>query len=134
MSARHCKLYQLASTIAEVFCQPFCVKSSRLCPSGQKRVCVVLLKKLLCMLQDAGVFTIVPAEVLRQNPLQHAVALMPLAEVAAAHRDGGVQLPEGAGRLVVRVDGTESDEDLACLKVCACSVLAVLPMRAASHP
>lgn len=80
------------------------------------------------MVQDAGVFPIVPAEVLRQNPLQHAVALMPLAEVAAAHRNGGLQLPDGAGRLAVRVDGTESDADLACLKVCACSVLAFPPI------
>ena len=83
-------------------------------------MCVLLLHNPLCMLQDAGVFTLVPAEVLRLSPLQHAVALMPLAEVAAAHRDSGVRLPEGAGRLAVRVDGTESDEDLACLKVCIC--------------
>ncbi len=68
-------------------------------------------------LQDAGVFPIVPAAVLRQTPLQHAVALMPLAEVASAHRNGGLKLPEGAGRLAITVNGTETDDDLACLKV-----------------
>ena len=62
-------------------------------------------------------FPIVPADVLRQNPLQHAVALMPLAEVASAHRNGGLKLPEAAGRLAITVDGTETDDDLECLKV-----------------
>ena len=71
-------------------------------------------------------FPIVPAEVLRQTPLQHAVALMPLAEVASANRNGGLKLPEGAGRLAITVDGTESDDDLACLKVCVRSLPHVL--------
>ncbi len=38
-------------------------------------------------------------------------------EAAAASRDGGISLPEGAGRFVVSVDGTESEEDIATLKV-----------------
>ena len=75
------------------------------------------LNRVLGAWQDAGVFPIVPAEVLRQNPLEHAVALMPLAEVASAQKSGSLKLPEGAGRMAIHVDGTESDEELACLQV-----------------
>lgn len=66
---------------------------------------------------QVGVNVIAPAEVLAQNPLPDAVAVMQLAVAASAHRSGGVKLPEGAGRLAVFIDGTESDEDLATLKV-----------------
>ena len=60
---------------------------------------------------------IAAAEVLRENPLPHAVASFPLKDAAAAMRGGGVSLPEGAGRYVVSVDGTESEEDITALKV-----------------
>lgn len=58
-----------------------------------------------------------PAEALAADPLPDAVAVMQLAVAASAHRAGGVKLPEDAGRLAVFVDGTESDADLAALKV-----------------
>ena len=68
-------------------------------------------------LQEVGVHVIASAEVLRETPLPHAVASYPLKEAAAAIRGGGVSLPEGAGRFVVSVDGTESEEDITALKV-----------------
>lgn len=73
-------------------------------------------RRALRRLQEVGVNVIAPAEVLAQNPLPDAVAVMQLAVAASAHRSGGVKLPEGAGRLAVFIDGTESDEDLATLK------------------
>ena len=69
------------------------------------------------LLQEVGVHVIASAEVLRENPLPHAVASYPLKEAAAAIRGGGVSLPEGAGRFVVSVDGTESEEEITALKV-----------------
>ena len=65
---------------------------------------------------------IAPAAALQADPLPHAVASFPLAEAAAALGSGGVALPEGAGRFVVTVDGTESEEDLAALRVRTCPV------------
>jgi hypothetical protein len=67
--------------------------------------------------QDVGVFVIAPAAALAAEPLEHAVALLSLAEAAEQQAAGGVRLPAGAGRLAVSVDGTESDEQIAALKV-----------------
>ncbi len=61
---------------------------------------------------------IAPAQALQTDLLPHAVALLPLREAASAIRSGGVSLPEGAGRFVVSVDGTESEEDVTALKAC----------------
>ena len=61
---------------------------------------------------------IAPAQALQTDPLPHAVALFPLREAASAIRNSGVSLPEGAGRFVVSVDGTESEEDITALKAC----------------
>ena len=61
---------------------------------------------------------IASAQALQTDPLPHAVALFALREAASAIRSGGVSLPEGAGRFVVSVDGTESAEDVAALKAC----------------
>lgn len=61
---------------------------------------------------------IAPAQALQTDPLPHAVALFSLSEAASAIRSGGVSLPEGAGRFVVSVDGTESEEDITALKAC----------------
>jgi (E)-4-hydroxy-3-methylbut-2-enyl-diphosphate synthase len=44
------------------------------------------------------------------------VALLSLRELAAAYNNGGVHLPPQAGRVVVTIDGTESDADVAALK------------------
>ena len=71
--------------------------------------------------QEVGVHVIASAEALQANPLPHAVASYPLKEAAAAIRGGGVSLPEGAGRFVVSVDGTESEEDITALKVGSCN-------------
>lgn len=60
---------------------------------------------------------IAPAAALQADPLPHAVASFPLAEAAAALRSGGVALPEGACRFVVTIEGTESEEDVAALRV-----------------
>ncbi len=58
-----------------------------------------------------------PAAALAAEPLPGAVAVMQLAVAASAARSGSVVLPEGAARLAVFVDGTESEQDLAALKV-----------------
>ena len=71
-------------------------------------------------MQDVGVHVIAPAGELEHTMLPHAVALLPLKEAVAAQRSSqGLHLPQGAGRLVVRIDGTESDEEVAALKVSA---------------
>ncbi len=82
---------------------------------------------------------IAPAVALQADPLPHAVASFPLAEAAAAQRSGGVALPEGAGRFVVTIEGTESEEDIASLRVrpahslLAAMVLAVIADPDAAH-
>ena len=74
-------------------------------------------RRALRRLQEVGVHVLAPAEVLANDPLPDAVAVMQLAVAASAHRSGGgVELPAGAVRLAVFVDGTESDADLAVLK------------------
>ena len=77
-------------------------------------------------LQEAGVGIIVPIAALRSAPLPNAVALVPAAEVAAA--GGNVALPEGAIRLAVSIDGTESDDVLRSLKAAA-PVMALLCIK-----
>jgi hypothetical protein len=68
--------------------------------------------------QEVGVHMIADAEDLEADPLPHAVACYSLSEAAAALRSGeGVRLPQGAGRFVVSVDGTEPEEDVAALRV-----------------
>ncbi|KAL4448645.1 hypothetical protein ABPG75_005864 [Micractinium tetrahymenae] len=73
-------------------------------------------RRALRRLQEVGVHVMVPAEALAADPLPDAVAVMQLAVAASAHRAGGIKLPEGAGRLAVFIDGTETDEDIAALK------------------
>ncbi len=63
-----------------------------------------------------GIHPLVPAETLRSTPLDNAVALLPLAAVASAN-GAGVELPSCSTRMAVTVDGTESDEQIAALKV-----------------
>lgn len=70
---------------------------------------------------------IASAQALQADPLPHAVASFPLKEAAAGMRNGGVSLPEGAGRFVVSVDGTESEEDITALKVSHRSQMELLP-------
>lgn len=53
---------------------------------------------------------------LSQDPLPHAVAIVPLTEAVAAP-GGRPQLPHGCERLVVTIDGTESDEELSSVQV-----------------
>lgn len=70
-------------------------------------------------MQEVGVHVIAPAGELEHNTLPHAVALLPLREAVQQQQAGGaVRLPEGAGRLVVSIDGTESEEEVASLQVC----------------
>ena len=68
-------------------------------------------------LQEVGVHIIAPAEELRRNPLKNAVALLPLAEAAQLASEGQSALPEGAARLAVTVDGRETEQQVAALKV-----------------
>lgn len=79
---------------------------------------------------------IAPAAALEADPLPHAVASYSLSEAAAALCNGGVHLPEGAGRFCVSVDGTETEEDVAALRVrstflfhcCLCNLVACCPI------
>ena len=64
-----------------------------------------------------GVHVIAPLEELARNPFPHAVAMVPLRDAVAAGSNGGLHLPEGVGRMVVLIDGTESDEEVDALKV-----------------
>jgi len=63
-------------------------------------------------MMEVGTGVIVPAEELKKNPLENAVALMSLTE--AAESNG--QLPDGAIRLAVEIDGTEDDDLIAKVK------------------
>jgi len=67
----------------------------------------------LARLAEVGVHPVVPAAMLAATPLPGAVALYPLAEVAAGPP---AALPGGAGRYAVTIDGTEPDAVLAALK------------------
>jgi len=66
-------------------------------------------RKALNRLIDISMGVIVPAAELDKDPLNNAVALMTVAEAKSR------QLPTGAIRMALQVDGTESDEDLAKL-------------------
>lgn len=69
-----------------------------------------------CKLQEVGIHVMAPAAELAKNPLPHSVAIQPLREVATASQNGGNSLPAGAGRFVVTIDGTESEEQIKALK------------------
>lgn len=64
---------------------------------------------------------IAPAEELARNPLKNSVAILSLRQAARLSADGGSALPDCASRLAVTVDGTETEEEVASLKVRACS-------------
>ncbi|KIZ04819.1 hypothetical protein MNEG_3143 [Monoraphidium neglectum] len=66
-------------------------------------------RRALRRLQEVGVHVISPAATLAVDPLEGAVALVPLKDAAS----GAVQLPQGAARLALEIDGTESDAQLA---------------------
>lgn len=68
--------------------------------------------RALRRLAEVGVHVLAPAEVLAATPLENSVAVMHLAVAASAVRSDGITLPEGASRLALFVDGTESEEDL----------------------
>jgi len=61
---------------------------------------------------EVSMGVVVPAEELEAKPLENAVALMDLKDAIA--KDG--KLPEGAIRLAVSVDGTESEEEIKKIK------------------
>lgn len=63
--------------------------------------------------QESGVHAMAPIEALRSTPLPQAVAIIDLADAAAASRD----LPEGTTRFAVSCSGTESEEQLLGLRV-----------------
>lgn len=64
---------------------------------------------------------IAPAAALQERPLEGAVALYGLKEALGARGgDGRVEVPQGAARLAVVIDGSESEEELAQLSVCVC--------------
>ena len=79
-------------------------------------VCRPISYQCPCRMQEVGIHPLVPAETLRSSPLDNAVALLPLADVASAN-GAGVELPPCSTRMAVTVDGTESDEQIAALKV-----------------
>ena len=60
---------------------------------------------------------IAPAEELKAKPWKNAVALFSLKDAADLQLGRESDLPGGAGRFAVRVDGTESEEQIAALKV-----------------
>lgn len=68
-------------------------------------------------LQESGMGVLAPVEELEKNPLQNAVAIVPLRDaLARADADGTIPLPDGAGRFAVTLDGTESEEEVKGLK------------------
>ena len=61
---------------------------------------------------------IAPAEELQQNPFKNAVAILPLRQAVDAESAGqDTGMPETSGRFAVTVDGTETEEEVAKLKV-----------------
>ena len=75
-----------------------------------------MLTRSELILQEVGIHPIVPAQTLQSTPLDNAVALLPLSEVAAAN-GAGVELPSCSTRMAITVDGTEPEEQIAALKV-----------------
>ncbi|KAK9828634.1 hypothetical protein WJX72_001221 [[Myrmecia] bisecta] len=69
-------------------------------------------RRALRRLQEVGVHVIAPKAALEADPLPHAVALVSLKEAAR----GPVQLPQGAGRWAVTIDGTEPEQEIKSLK------------------
>ncbi len=65
-------------------------------------------------LQEVGVGVLAPAPALAASPLAGAIAVVPLAELAAAD-DADALLPEGAARLAVSVRGDEDAAAFAAL-------------------
>lgn len=113
-------------------------------------------RQALRRLQEVGMHVIAPVDVLRETPLQDAIALVPLASAAST------QLPEGCKRcascarsasasakahvhsshacvrthrMAVTIDGTESDEQLRSLGDLApiCALLNVAPGTSRLH-
>ena len=80
----------------------------RTIPSSSEKAKRTALRRL----QDVSVGVIVPVAELEKDPLPNSVALMTLPE--AIERDG--RLPEGAIRIAIEFEGTESDEQIAKLK------------------
>lgn len=70
-------------------------------------------RRALRRLQEVGVHVLAPLAALQANPMPGAVALLSLREAVAG---AAQQLPEGAKRFAVAVDGTESSEEIAALK------------------
>jgi len=68
-------------------------------------------RRALRRLQEVGVHVLAPIAALQADPLPGAVAVVPLTQAVA-----GVTLPEGAARMAVEIDGTETAEQIAALK------------------
>lgn len=60
---------------------------------------------------------IVPSEVLKVKSWKNSVALFSLKEAADLGLNVDSKLPGGAGRFAVTVDGTETEDQIAALKV-----------------
>lgn len=73
--------------------------------------------RALRRLQEVGVHLIVPQEELAAKPWKNSVALFALKDAADLHLNINSTLPGGAGRFAVTVDGTETEEQVAALKV-----------------
>ncbi|GAX73157.1 hypothetical protein CEUSTIGMA_g610.t1 [Chlamydomonas eustigma] len=80
-------------------------------------------RRALRRLQEVTVHVIAPADKLASDPLPGAVTLHTLRQAVAAHKAGGIKLPEGSTRLALEVDGTESEEEILCLKALSPVVL-----------
>jgi (E)-4-hydroxy-3-methylbut-2-enyl-diphosphate synthase len=73
-------------------------------------------RRAIRRLQEVTVHVIVPADKLAADPLPGAVTLHTLRDAVAAHKAGGVKLPQGSTRLAISVDGTESEAEIGALK------------------
>lgn len=71
-------------------------------------------RRALNRLQEVNVGVLAPIEALRANPLPKSVAVVSLADYAAA--GGKIELPEGAQRVAVTSTGMESEAELQSLK------------------
>ena len=73
--------------------------------------------RVLRRLQEVGVHLIVPQEELTAKAWKNSVALYSLKDAANLQLNVDCKLPGGAGRFAVTVDGTETEEQVAALKV-----------------
>ena len=73
--------------------------------------------RALRRLQEVGVHLIVPHQELASQPWKNAVALYSLKDAVDLQLNVHSTLPGGAGRFAVTVDGTETEEEVAALKV-----------------